>query len=241
MKQSWKGAMVALVVLVTVGLAGPAWGQAEDDIFDCVDFESQAEAQAWLREEPSDPDQIDGPDDNGIACDTEPYEIPDRDEVPVQAAIGGGGTTPTTAQPAPTTTPTVLANTPMQPLAGAPAAPQARVDDQSCGDFASQAAAQAHLDADRSDPDNLDTDNDNVACENHRYAAGSARSANAGPAPAARSTSANRSRNSSSQALAATGFVLDKAVLLAMALIAGGLVIVVAARDRRWGQRLTRL
>ena len=38
-------------------------------------------------------------------------------------------------------------------------------DDQNCEDFASQAEAQAHLEADSSDPDNLDADDDGQACE----------------------------------------------------------------------------
>ena len=54
--------------------------------------------------------------------------------------------------------------------ADAVASPQpdvARADagDRSCGDFASQAAAQAALDADPSDPYGLDLDLDGVACE----------------------------------------------------------------------------
>jgi hypothetical protein len=47
------------------------------------------------------------------------------------------------------------------PLAGtALAAP-----DRNCPDFATQAEAQAVLDADRSDPNRLDDDNDGIACE----------------------------------------------------------------------------
>ena len=38
-------------------------------------------------------------------------------------------------------------------------------NDQNCDDFPSQAAAQAHLDDDPSDPDGLDDDNDGIACE----------------------------------------------------------------------------
>jgi Excalibur calcium-binding domain len=53
-------------------------------------------------------------------------------------------------------------------LATAPAA-FAQANDQNCDDFPSQAAAQAHLDADPSDPDNLDADDDGVACENFDY------------------------------------------------------------------------
>ena len=40
-------------------------------------------------------------------------------------------------------------------------------DDRDCADFASQADAQAALDADLSDPDNLDADVDGIACEDH--------------------------------------------------------------------------
>jgi LPXTG-motif cell wall-anchored protein len=47
----------------------------------------------------------------------------------------------------------------------APAA-LAQAGDQDCSDFASQAAAQAHLRADPSDLDGLDgSDNDGIACE----------------------------------------------------------------------------
>src|SRR3954447_10796773 len=38
-------------------------------------------------------------------------------------------------------------------------------DDQNCSDFATQQAAQDHFNQDTSDPDNLDTDNDGIACE----------------------------------------------------------------------------
>jgi hypothetical protein len=40
-----------------------------------------------------------------------------------------------------------------------------RIDDQNCSDFPNQAVAQAHLRADPSDPDKLDTDHDGIACE----------------------------------------------------------------------------
>ena len=41
------------------------------------------------------------------------------------------------------------------------------VDDQDCIDFPAQAAAQAALVADPTDPDRLDADRDGVACEEH--------------------------------------------------------------------------
>ena len=55
----------------------------------------------------------------------------------------------------------------------APAA-LAQAGDQDCADFSSQAAAQAHLRADPSDPDRLDADDDGVACEDFVYPVGAA-------------------------------------------------------------------
>src|SRR4028118_1128354 len=113
-------ALLALVVGVTgrityervVNTTTPAYAQDEDPTIgrDCDTFRSQAEAQAALREDPSDPDVLDedeGPDD-GIARETAQYDDPTRDETPVAAAIGDGGSASpaptTTSSPAPTTT-----------------------------------------------------------------------------------------------------------------------------------------
>lgn len=41
-----------------------------------------------------------------------------------------------------------------------------------CGDFGTRTDAQAHLDADSSDPDGLDANNDGIACEDHDYPGG---------------------------------------------------------------------
>ncbi len=62
--------------------ASPA--MAQDDL-DCGDFNSQAEAQAELRSDPSDPNGLDAESD-GVACETTAYDDPARDEVPVTAA-----------------------------------------------------------------------------------------------------------------------------------------------------------
>ena len=45
-------------------------------------------------------------------------------------------------------------------------------DDRDCADFASQADAQAVLDADLTDPEGLDADLDGIACEDHFGGAG---------------------------------------------------------------------
>ena len=111
-------ALLALVVGVTgrityervVNTATPAHAQDEDPTIgrDCDSFRSQAEAQAALRADPSDPDVLDedeGPDD-GIACETTEYDDQTTDLTPVAAAVGGGSASPaptTTSSPAPTT------------------------------------------------------------------------------------------------------------------------------------------
>ena len=45
----------------------------------------------------------------------------------------------------------------------------AQDDDLNCADFPSQAAAQREYERDRSDPNNLDADNDGQACEDFDY------------------------------------------------------------------------
>lgn len=51
------------------------------------------------------------------------------------------------------------------PTTDTPVPPLPVADDQDCDDFATQADAQNHLNADTTDPDNLDSDNDGEACE----------------------------------------------------------------------------
>jgi hypothetical protein len=64
--------------LVTPGGVRPAYA------LDCGDFPEQRLAQIFLRANPEDPSELDGPDDNGIACDDLP--CPCNDE-PVEEAI----------------------------------------------------------------------------------------------------------------------------------------------------------
>ena len=131
--------MVMIVFVLVVGAVGwityeqtvntrtPALAQDEDPTIgrDCDDFRSQAEAQAALRADPSDPDVLDedeGPDD-GIACETTEYDDQTTDFTPVAAAVGGGGASPaptTTSSPAPTTS---------SPASDASASPEPRQRD----------------------------------------------------------------------------------------------------------------
>ena len=125
---------------LVVGMASPAAA------LNCPDFDTHAEAQAFLRADPSDPEGLDA-DNDGIACES---LSPPQDLVPVvKGPVSGNVVASVTGGAGPITASVV----------------RGQVNDQDCGDFATQAAAQAHLDADKSDPDNLDADNDGQACE----------------------------------------------------------------------------
>jgi hypothetical protein len=110
-------AVVAFVLVAGVGAAlnyqqilnptKPAFAQ---DQFDSASFDSQADAQAELRRDPSDPSGLDGPigtasdGTSGVACEVYPYDNPARDETPVDV---GGSSPPSTTitSPPPTSSP----------------------------------------------------------------------------------------------------------------------------------------
>ncbi len=109
-KRKWetlKSLLMALALLAL--LVAPA---AASHGLNCDNFESQADAQDYLREDPSDPEGLDGPIGptgagiEGVACDAfiGEYEDPETDLVPVTQ-----GTTPT---PAPTEPPAPVTATP---------------------------------------------------------------------------------------------------------------------------------
>jgi hypothetical protein len=110
-------AVVAFVLVAGVVAAvnfqqilNPGKPALAQDQFDCASFNSQAEAQAELRRDPSDPSGLDGPigtasdGTSGVACEVYPYDNPARDETPVGA---GGGSPPSTTitTPPPTSSP----------------------------------------------------------------------------------------------------------------------------------------
>jgi hypothetical protein len=78
-----------LCVVVVLALPPVAFAQEDGEPLFCRDFDTQAEAQRHLREDPSDPDALDeedGQDDDGIACKTSSYDNPDKDLEPVAEA-----------------------------------------------------------------------------------------------------------------------------------------------------------
>ena len=81
------GLLLCAVIVLT--LPPVAFAQADEELLFCRDFDSQAEAQRHLREDPSDPDALDeedGQDDDGIACKTFSYDNPGKDLEPVADA-----------------------------------------------------------------------------------------------------------------------------------------------------------
>ena len=103
-------ALIVLLLFTAIGLRA-AWGlmpyadaQDDEELLFCEDFDSQAEAQQHLREDPSDPDELDEEEgeDDGIACETFSYDNLEEDLNPVIAAIDDPETT---SGPQPRTTP----------------------------------------------------------------------------------------------------------------------------------------
>ncbi len=130
----------AATVTLLVGLSGTALAQD----LDCGDFTTQEEAQKVFDADPSDPNGLDGNDNDGRACESLP------------SGSGGGSTEPPAA---PETSEPSVPETDRPLDAVRPAV------DRDCADFATQQEAQAAFDADPSDPERLDADGDGVACE----------------------------------------------------------------------------
>lgn len=118
------------------------------DAYKCVDFAQQADAQAVLRADPSDPNHLD--DGGGVACRGLPEP---RDTRPVPRAVQcGPGDTRSALCP--------------QPDRAFDARYFLRYgnDAYDCPDFASQADAQAVLRFAPADPNRLDGDGKGIAC-----------------------------------------------------------------------------
>lgn len=88
----WAALILGTVTLWVLAAAEPALAKS------CADFDSQADAQRHLRNNPRDPDNLD-PDNNGIACENAPSP---QDTTPVRHVSASGSTIPL-AQDSPTT------------------------------------------------------------------------------------------------------------------------------------------
>lgn len=166
-----KRTFTTLVLVVLVGAvlgAGVAFANHVGDL-NCEDFQYRQDAQEhWDRHRSAsnpNPDDLDGNDGDGVVCESRPNRPAGASTtVPPGFTASTSSTVASTPSTTAATTPTTLQ------LAST------AVDDQNCGDFASQADAQAHFNAEPSDPDNLDGDNDGQACEAFAYAGSTSRS-----------------------------------------------------------------
>ncbi len=144
--------LVALCAAVVLALAPVAQaqqetGQGAGSDLDCAQLlpadasspeAAQAEAQAILDADPSDPNGLDA-DGDGVACE---FEASSTGEVSFE---DGTGLVTDYASPAPQQ--------------------YGQTSDLDCADFGSREEAQAALDADPADPSDLDADGDGIACE----------------------------------------------------------------------------
>lgn len=126
---------------------------------DCDDFTWQEEAQAVLDADPSDPHDLDGNDDDGIACES----LPSRNDGTTSESTPTDTSTPTETETETTATTT---KTP------SPTSTSTSESDRDCGDFDSQQEAQEFFEANggpEEDPHRLDGDGNGQACDSYDY------------------------------------------------------------------------
>jgi hypothetical protein len=135
-----RSAATLSAVAVTALLTLPGVAAAQDR-FNCSDFRFREDAQAELDKDRSDPNRLDSlrGEGDGKACES----LPSRGG----SSRSGGDDDSDDDESA--------------------ATKSTSKEDRDCPDFPSQAAAQAALEANRSDSERLDLDGDGIACENH--------------------------------------------------------------------------
>lgn len=166
-----RGGALVLGGAAALGLLVPSAGTsfaAGADIYNCGNFRYQEDAQDEYDQDPSDPNQLDGDDNDGKACESLPHRPAGAGStgtkpVASKPATGSGSSTPSSSHSSSTSAPSHSSShgsTPSRHSASA---------DRDCADFDSQQDAQDALDAAPGDPERLDADDDGVACESHEY------------------------------------------------------------------------
>lgn len=127
----------------------------------CGDFTYQEDAQAVYDADPSDPNGLDGSDDDGRVCES----LPHRSSAITDIGHVDEPTHPSGSSSSPSGSSSVTSHA----TAGTGARRSSTTRDRDCADFSSRAEAQAVLDADPSDPERLDADDDGLACESFDF------------------------------------------------------------------------
>lgn len=97
--------MAALAALSIATLVGAPSASAQSNDLNCSDFATQAEAQAEFNRDTSDPNGLDGSDNDGLACESLPGgsgdDAGDEGTAPAMASTGTGTGTGSGMAPAP--------------------------------------------------------------------------------------------------------------------------------------------
>ncbi|WP_328304911.1 excalibur calcium-binding domain-containing protein [Actinomycetospora sp. NBC_00405] len=153
-------ALGGLTLLAAVGPGAGAALAAGADVKNCDDFRYQEDAQAVYDEDTTDPNKLDGKDDDGRACES----LPSREAITDVSLEDDDAP----VEPAPSTRHSSTGHTRSAEETSHESSTSTR--DRDCADFDSQTEAQAVLDDDPSDPERLDADDDGIACESFGYA-----------------------------------------------------------------------
>jgi hypothetical protein len=152
-------ALGGLTLLAAVGPGAGAAFAAGADVKNCSDFDYQEDAQDEYDADTTDPNQLDGNDDDGRACESLPHRPAISDVSTIDESDSSSDHDQTTSTAGTTWT---AADTSHESSTS--------TRDRDCADFDTQAEAQAVLDDDPSDPERLDADDDGIACESFGYA-----------------------------------------------------------------------
>ncbi|MHC1562099.1 hypothetical protein ACR9E3_24310 [Actinomycetospora sp. C-140] len=159
----------ALGSLTLLSVVGPGTGMAfaaGNDVHNCGDFDYQEDAQDVYSADTSDPNQLDGSDNDGRACESLPHRSSSASPI-TDVDLGGGSSTGGSSGSSSheVTPPTVSVGSSHR----AGSATSSGTTNRGCADFSSRDEAQDALDADPSDPERLDADDDGQACESFDY------------------------------------------------------------------------
>ena len=107
---------VAAVIVAVLALPAPALAAHVGDL-DCGDFTTQPEAQAHMDAHPGDPDQLDGTDGDGVACESLPQKHIAGGTAP---STSSGPSEPPAAAPSTAPAPPPASDAPAPPPSAAP-------------------------------------------------------------------------------------------------------------------------